>query len=246
MGEIEFVVRLATGIACGALIGAERQWRQRGAGLRTNALVAAGAALFVILSSAFDDEISPTRVAAQVVSGVGFLGAGVIIRDGVNVRGINTAATIWCSSAVGCLAGAGLHAMALGGALGVVLANVGLRPVARRLDRVPEAGEEELVEYRLSVVCRAKREAHVRTVLVKEVNDSGFRLRGVNSEDLAEPDRVEVSAELVAEGRDDAEIERMVSRLSLEPWVSAVRWRAAADGHEERLGADVLRPSGGS
>ena len=79
---VEFLVRLATGVACGALIGVERQWRARMAGLRTNALVAAGATLFVLYSEAVGDTGSPTRVASYVVSGIGFLGGGVILRDG--------------------------------------------------------------------------------------------------------------------------------------------------------------------
>jgi putative Mg2+ transporter-C (MgtC) family protein len=84
------------------LIGAERQWRQRMAGLRTNALVAAGAAMFVMLTAltarAADDSF---RIAGQVVSGIGFLGAGVILRNGLSITGLNTAATLWCSAAMG-------------------------------------------------------------------------------------------------------------------------------------------------
>src|SRR5262245_50173167 len=92
----------------GVAIGLERQFRQHTAGLRTNALVCVGAALFVSLSRFISPDTSPTRVAAQVVSGIGFLGGGVILREGFNVRGMNTAATLWCSAAVGTLAGAGL------------------------------------------------------------------------------------------------------------------------------------------
>ncbi|GAA3007084.1 MgtC/SapB family protein [Microbacterium aurantiacum] len=94
-------------IALGSLIGLERQWRQRTTGMRTHALVALGAASFVLLSTATDGDASPTRIAAQVVSGIGFLGAGIIFREGANVRGLNTAATLWCSAAVGVLCGAG-------------------------------------------------------------------------------------------------------------------------------------------
>src|ERR1700723_648059 len=91
----------------GASIGFERQWRNRLAGLRTNTLVALGAASFVIFEQLIPGESSPTRVAAQVVSGIGFLGAGLIFREGLNVRGLNTAATLWCSAAIGVIAGAG-------------------------------------------------------------------------------------------------------------------------------------------
>ena len=90
----EIALRLGLALLIGAVIGFERQWRQRMAGLRTNALVALGAAGFVVFSSIASGTDSPTRVAAQVVSGIGFLGAGVILREGVNVRGLNTAATL--------------------------------------------------------------------------------------------------------------------------------------------------------
>src|SRR6201990_3279989 len=92
----------------GACIGFERQWRQRLAGLRTNTLVALGAASFVVFSGLVPGDNSPTRVAAQLVSGIGFLGAGLIFKEGLSVRGLNTAATLWCSAAVGLLAGEGM------------------------------------------------------------------------------------------------------------------------------------------
>ena len=100
-------LNLATAVGLGAVIGFERQWRNRLAGLRTNTLVALGAASFVVFAALVPGDASPTRVAAQVVSGIGFLGAGIIFREGFNVRGLNTAATLWCSAAVGLLAGIG-------------------------------------------------------------------------------------------------------------------------------------------
>src|SRR4051794_646779 len=112
LNAAEFALRLAVGLSCGALIGIERQWRARMAGLRTNALVAAGATVFVLYSVAVGDSGSPTRVASYVVSGIGFLGGGVILRDGFNVRGLNTAATLWCSAAVGVMAASGYIAFA--------------------------------------------------------------------------------------------------------------------------------------
>jgi hypothetical protein len=90
-----FAIRLIVGLLLGALIGAERQWRQRMAGLRTNALVAAGAGMFVMLSALAVHADDSFRIAGQVVSGIGFLGAGVILRNGLNITGLNTAATLW-------------------------------------------------------------------------------------------------------------------------------------------------------
>src|SRR3981189_1937978 len=96
-----FVVRLLAALALGALIGGERQLRQRLAGLRTNALVAAGSALFILVAAFSADPQGNARIAAQVVSGIGFLGAGVNRREGLTARGLNTAATPWGSAVWG-------------------------------------------------------------------------------------------------------------------------------------------------
>uniref|UniRef100_UPI0002E6485E MgtC/SapB family protein n=1 Tax=Nocardia vinacea TaxID=96468 RepID=UPI0002E6485E len=96
----EILLRLGAGVGLGAVIGLERQYRARMAGLRTNALAAAGSTLFVLLSAYGFSGADATRVAAQIVSGIGFLGTGVILRDGLSVRGLITAATLWCAAAV--------------------------------------------------------------------------------------------------------------------------------------------------
>jgi uncharacterized membrane protein YhiD involved in acid resistance len=144
-------ISLGMATLMGACIGFERQWRQRMAGLRTNTLVAIGAASFVIFEGLFPDDGSPTRVAAQVVSGIGFLGAGIIFREGLHVTGLNTAATLWCSAAVGLLAGSGhpLHA-ALATAF-VVLVNLTLRPLVRIINRQPISQAETDFHYRVRV-----------------------------------------------------------------------------------------------
>jgi putative Mg2+ transporter-C (MgtC) family protein len=230
---LDFAGRAAVALLLGAFIGAERQWRQRMAGLRTNALVALGAALFELFAVMLSDShaVDPTRIAAYVVSGVGFLGAGVIMRDGVNVRGINTAATIWCSSAVGVLAGAGYIAEAAIGAVLVVIAHMALRPLGLRVDRLPTTEESEVeTVYRFQAVCRSADEAHIRALVVQAISRDEFVLRAVRSMDL---DRgtgvVEVEAELQRFGRDDVALEAAVSRLSLEPSVSSVSWSVVED-----------------
>ena len=152
----EFALRLGVGVGCGALIGIERQWQARRAGLRTNALVATGATLFVLYAVVTNDS-SPTRVASYVVSGVGFLGGGVILREGFNVHGLNTAATLWCSAAVGVLAAGGHLLFALiatGTILGIHLLG---RPLGRLIDRDNVVEEDEDDQpYQLQVICRPK------------------------------------------------------------------------------------------
>ncbi|MCS6958428.1 MAG: MgtC/SapB family protein [Pseudanabaenaceae cyanobacterium SKYGB_i_bin29] len=222
----EFIIRLAVAFLLGAILGLERQWRQRLAGLRTNTLVATGAALFVMLSVLTPGDSSPTRVAAQVVSGIGFLAGGVILREGLTVRGLNTAATLWCAAAIGSLAGSGMFLEATAGTLAVLLANLVLRPLGYRINQQPLKGTELELCYRCEVVCRSQDEAHVRALLLQSLGSSKLRLRALASEDLEDKtDRVKVEAQIVTQEQSDALLEQVVSRLSLEPGVVAVRWR---------------------
>jgi putative Mg2+ transporter-C (MgtC) family protein len=154
-------INLAVALGLSAVIGFERQWRNRLAGLRTSTLVALGAASFVIFAALVPGEASPTRVAAQVVSGVGFLGAGLIFREGLSVRGLNTAATLWCSAAIGGLAGAGYLSYATLATGLVVFVNLLLRPIASFINRQPLTSTELEVGYVVSVTCRSPDEAHV-------------------------------------------------------------------------------------
>jgi putative Mg2+ transporter-C (MgtC) family protein len=155
MSLLEFCLRLGCALLCGAAIGVERQWRQRSAGLRTYTLVAMGAALFVVVGCMVDDT-ARTRIASYVVSGVGFLGAGVIMRSGLNVRGINTAASIWCSSAIGVLAGFGFYAFAFIGTVCVLGVNTLLRPVVSFINRQPVDPTEQEFRYSLQINCQGR------------------------------------------------------------------------------------------
>ena len=120
----------------GTFIGVERQIRQRNAGLRTNILVSIGAAAFTILSySMTTGTHDPSRVAAQIVSGIGFLGGGLILKDGLTVRGLNTAATIWCSAACGTLSGVGLYKEAAILVICVLLTHCLFRPLCALLEK---------------------------------------------------------------------------------------------------------------
>jgi putative Mg2+ transporter-C (MgtC) family protein len=215
---------LGTATLMGACIGFERQWRQRMAGLRTNTLVAIGAASFVIFESLFPNDGSPTRVAAQVVSGIGFLGAGIIFREGLQVSGLNTAATLWCSAAVGLLSGSGhpLHAAVATGF--VILVNLTLRPLVRLINRQPISQAEADLQYRIRVVCGNPDEAHIRALLLHGTGNAHLSLRRLDSTDLGESGRVEVIAQLTAQSSSDAVLEQIVGRLSLEPSVSAASW----------------------
>lgn len=136
--EIELVLRLVIAALLGAALGVEREIYQKTAGLRTHTLVAAGAALFTIAGAyAFEGaDVDPTRVAAQVVTGIGFIGAGAMIRTGFTVSGITTATTLWFAAALGLATGFGMYlfaAVSLGVALVIM---IGFAPVRRRIHRV--------------------------------------------------------------------------------------------------------------
>ena len=124
-----FAIRLLVGFFLAVGIGIERQWLKTRAVLKTNVLVTLGSAMFVMLSIMTPGDASPTRISAQIVSGVGFLGGGVILREGASVRGINTAATLWCAAAIGTLVGSGFLVQAYVSTLAVVGANLLLRPL---------------------------------------------------------------------------------------------------------------------
>jgi putative Mg2+ transporter-C (MgtC) family protein len=235
MTPLEIALRLGTALLIGAVIGFERQWRQRMAGLRTNALVSIGAAGFVIFSTTVAGDNSPTRVAAQVVSGIGFLGAGVILREGINVRGLNTAATLWCSAMVGTFAGAGLLlASALAGTF-VVGTNLFLRPIVMLVNRQPLGTAEIETHYEVELRCRSQDEAHIRASLLQAAASSGLGLRRLTSEDLGDSPQVTVSALLVSTVRKDAALEQIIGRMSLEPFVTAAHWHTLQNGPRLRL-----------
>jgi putative Mg2+ transporter-C (MgtC) family protein len=220
-------LNLLAALLLGGLIGFERQWRQRLAGLRTNTLVALGAAIFVVFESQFDST-SPTRVAAQVVTGIGFLGAGVIWKDGVNVGGLNTAATLWCSGAVGLLAGSGHWRLGLVAVALVIMVNLVLRPLVRLINRQPIESAEVEYSYTVNVTCRSAEEAKIRALLVEGFGTDDLHLRELESADIEGSDKVGVIAALTSEKRNDLALEQIVGRLSLEPSVSAARWSRAA------------------
>lgn len=159
------MIGLAVAFLLGTMIGAERQWRQRSAGLRTNVLVTVGAAAFSDLGIQLGGPDSAVRIVAYVVSGIGFLGAGVIMKDGASVRGLNTAATLWCSAAVGAFSGCGFPAQAAGVTMFVLAGNTLLRPLLNYIDRRPidEAATE--TEYTVHAICDPAAVSEVRDLL---------------------------------------------------------------------------------
>ena len=222
---LTFAGNVGLALLLGVLIGAERQFNRHPAGLRTNALVAVGAALFVPLTALMHDTVSPTRIASYIVSGVGFLGGGVILKEGASVRGITTAATLWCSAAVGTLAGAGFGAHAAVGTGCVALVVVGLRPLAGWIDDRRRRTNPPPAAYQLLLSCGTKEQAAVRTALQRHVGGhAGMTVTGVTVQKKKGRKRLAMLVEVLADPADDRGIQEVVGRLLIEPGVTAARW----------------------
>ncbi|WP_292972803.1 MgtC/SapB family protein [Mucilaginibacter sp.] len=176
------------------------------------------------------------RVASYIISGIGFLGAGVIMKDGLNVQGLNTAATIWCSAAVGSLIGFGLIGEAVITASLVVLTHLILRPLGIKLSKITFFEKSETVqsEYLINIQCREKIENHLRILLMQYLgNDDKLMLRALTSSEAENPSVALIVAEIITVGKQDYLIEKMVSRLTIEQDVLKVSWEVI--GHQTEL-----------
>ncbi len=221
------VLGYATSFVLGTLIGLERQWRQRTAGLRTNVLVAVGAAAFSDLGMRLLGAEGATRIISYVVSGIGFLGAGVILKDGTNIRGLNTAATLWCSAAVGTLSGSGLPAEAATFAGFVLAGNTLLRPLVNWVNRRPIDADVTEAKYAVHVVCLPRNVSEVRDLLDAELGRASYPIREV--ETLSDSDdQVELAAILVPSTADEAELDAVVTVLEASPLVLSATWSVEA------------------
>ncbi|MFN3311110.1 MAG: MgtC/SapB family protein [Thermomonas sp.] len=220
---LDTLISLAVAFVLGGLIGFERQYRQRTAGLRTNVLVAVGAAMFVDLANRLGGHAGALHVMAYVVSGIGFLGAGVIMREEGNVRGLNTAATLWGSAAVGAAAGADLVVEAVLGALFVLAANTLLRPIVNAISRKPLAVESAEVTHTVYVIADRLHQKRVLAQLEEELERSSHPTRDLDLHAFGQ-DEVEIEATLAATSVDGDELDALVQRLAALPAVRQAFW----------------------
>ena len=173
----ETLLRLFIAFALGFTIGIERQLHHRAAGLRTNILVTVGAAGFTIFGSIFVEGYSVARIVAQIVSGIGFLGAGAIMREGLTVQGLNTAATIWCSAALGIFCGAGYWPHAIIFAVFVVLTNTVLRRLENYMEKESPPNLSSI--YTLEVECKTLEEGKVRHAIIDRIRKRKITLKSI-------------------------------------------------------------------
>ena len=229
---LEMLVRVGLATLLGIAIGVERQWRARMAGLQTMALVSMGAALFLILGAyTFHREQDPTRVAAQIVTGIGFLGAGVIMKQGSSVTGLNTAATLWATAAVGALAGAWMWREAIVGAAIIIAGNTFLYPLAMRMNRARSKAGREIApaDYVFEVQCASDAERRLRALVITAFTQADFQLKSVRLMGTTTPNEIALRAEVSARTRDDAVMEETVRALGVDPEVRSVSWTSLHD-----------------
>ncbi len=217
----QFLIRIGISFFLSFCIGLERQWRRRAIGLRTNVLVSIGAFLFVSFSMQTNaNDIS--RIAAQVVSGIGFLGAGVIIKDNANIKGLNTAATLWCNAAIGTLCAAGLIIEAAIGTLFILFANIILRLITQRLS-ISNKGQK-YDNYRLRIVCDEDKEFIIRTLISQSVTDEHITLTNLENSTLSEGKvRIYANFKIATEGNNI--MEEIINRIVIEPGVISSGWK---------------------
>lgn len=218
---------LTVAFVLGGVIGFERQWRQRTAGLRTNVLVAVGAAAFVDLGMRVAGPDGSVRVISYVVSGIGFLGAGVIMKEGTEVRGINTAATLWASAAVGAFAGAGRTVEATLVAVFVLAGNTLLRPLVGYIHRRPIGAADTEALYRVHVLCRPEAVSEARDLLFEELEQRHYPIREIETLSESE-DLVELAASLLPTSADSKDLDAITQHLARHANIESATWTVSA------------------
>jgi putative Mg2+ transporter-C (MgtC) family protein len=226
---VQMDTMLAVAFTLGTAIGFERQWRQRSAGLRTNVLVTVGAAAFAAIGIRMLGNDGGTRIIAYIVSGIGFLGAGVILKDGGTIIGLNTAATLWCSAAVGAFCGAGLPAEGASLTVFILACNTALRPLVNWVNRRPigETGTE--ARYRVLVTCHRGDMADVRDLLSDMLEAANYPVQDITVASEGEDD-VELAAVLTSLTADPAELDGLVEKLERSALVESATWAASVTG----------------
>jgi len=218
----KYIICIFCAAGFGFLIGLERQLTGHAAGIRTNILVSTGACLYSIFSLLMNVP-DTSRIAAQVVTGVGFLCGGVIFKEGINIRGLNTAATIWCTAAVGVLCSSGLFLYASLAALILIAINFVTRLIVNKIQPFTHL-EEGVNTYVLSVSCREENEFNIRAVMIDKLNNSNLHLVQLESADEI-GGKVEINATVQVNGkRRDEHIERLTAQIALEKGINKVGW----------------------
>lgn len=216
-------ISLFAAFLLGGLIGLERQYRQRTAGLRTNILVALGAAIFVDAANRLTGHDGAVHVMAYVVSGIGFLGAGVIMREEGSVRGINTAATLWASGAVGACAGADLILEASLSTAFIIAANTLLRPIVGLINGQPLDTDSVEVTNSVYIITPKHAQKLVLRQFIKTLEDAGYQTQDIEVHQFGDDD-VEIQAVLTTSAVDGSKMDQLIEKIANQDFVNQAFW----------------------
>ena len=215
--NIDFIIRIIVCFLLSIAIGIERQYRHKLVGLRTNVLVSLGAFMFNWVTFASLDSDS-TRIAAQVVSGIGSLGAGIIMKDGNKVKGLNTAATLWCVAAIGVMTSSGLLLEASIGTIMVLASNIILRFISIAImNRVKNNQRETCI---LNVNCNKENEDYVRGVLLRFIENNTLNLLSLNK--VVKDDSVDLKLTIITSRI--SLVETFINKMAKEISINAISW----------------------
>lgn len=226
-----FLIRMALAILLGALIGTERQLTKHYTGIITTIIVCVGS--FAFASFAFlvgDANRDVTRIAAQIVSGIGFLGAGVILSDGTKVKGINTAATVWASAAVGILCCIDKIWYAVAVALAILITHLALHPVVeyiekkRRYDKKKQEKTEETF-YRISIICDEDHAPEIKEKLIKKISETDDVLMRKLQTGGQTDGNVKVKADISTKTKNNELVESLIVYLGTNNDIISAGWK---------------------
>ena len=211
MSYVIFLYRISVSFVLSLLVGLERQIRGRAIGLRTSVLVSVGTFMFV----SFSVQLAPldiSRIAAQVVSGIGFLGAGVILKDGINIKGLNTAATLWCNAAIGVLCAGGLIIEATIGTAFILFCNIVLRYITQKA-HLTHKKIEIYDDYIIKINCEGEKASNIKDMIMQLSNKDFIDLTNIEVTDM-ELGRVKIVTEIKILSNKKNNIESFINKVS--------------------------------
>lgn len=222
MDLLDFSTRIVVAILLGMFIGFERQLTGHPAGIRTNMLICLGSCMFLMFPMIMGSN-DIQRVASYIVSGVGFLCSGVIFKENGTVKGLNTAATLWCTAAIGLLSSSGMYSYAIIATIALLMANVVFRPISQKIDPLDSFNEDESF-YKINIVCPENDELKIRSAILKEAKETKLILTELDTKEL-ENNKVQIEATYRFIGRRiDDKIEELVANLSIKHGIKKVGW----------------------
>lgn len=232
--KIEFLVNILICFILSFFIGLERQWRRRNIGLRTNVLVSLGSFLFVVLAVNLNISSDSTRIAAQVVSGIGFLGAGVILKDGLHIRGLNTAATLWCNAAIGVLCAYGFLFEAIVGTIFILISNILLRKLSVLMVGSYSQNDSN---YLLTIVCKEKHQNIYRKEVIEWLEKNNISLESISTNELEDS---LIKLKFYVCSRNAIELERLVLKLSIDTNIISISFKMISEDYKKALENDEV------